>query len=136
MKQRILFAILSVLLTSCIVGPSPQYQSATPYPTKIRATVEIEPTATAVRFEILNLGYKRDTSQNFIVVGILKNIGSTSADFVQVTCWAYDTNGDLVDVSRTYTDPHSLAPGEEATFDLYLDEVRPITEYDCKGFVD
>ncbi len=66
------------------------------------------------------------------VVGQVKNIGGTEADFVQVAVSLWNDEGSIVACDATYTDPSLIGPGETSSFTLgYLtkDQVQSYTLY-------
>lgn len=61
----------------------------------------------------------------YYVEGILKNTGNKTADFVKVKITAYDIDDKLVSLNDTFADPYTVAPNQEATFQVMV-------EYDSK----
>ena len=70
--------------------------------------------------KIVSQSHYIDIVDVYHVVGEIENGGNTTAKFVKVTMTFYDANGTVVGTSFTYTDPHDIAPGTKAPFDLIL----------------
>ena len=70
--------------------------------------------------KIVSQSHYIDIVDVYHVVGEIENGGNTTAKFVKVTMTFYDANGTVVGTSFKYTDPHDIAPGTKAPFDLIL----------------
>jgi len=64
--------------------------------------------------------YLSNTGNYYYVEGLLKNIGESKVDYVEVKAIAFDKAKNLVCLNKTYADPHTLEPGEEATFKIMV----------------
>jgi len=68
----------------------------------------------------------------YYVEGILKNIGNKTADFVKVKIIAYDINNKLVSLNDTHADPYTMAPNQEATFQVMVEQDSRIEKFGIK----
>ncbi len=68
----------------------------------------------------------------YYVEGILKNIGNKTADFVKVKIISYDINDKLVSLNDTYADPYTIAPNQEATFQVMVEQDSRIERFGIK----
>lgn len=68
----------------------------------------------------------------YYVEGILKNIGNKTADFVKVKIISYDVNDKLVSLNDTYADPYTIAPNQEATFQVMVEQDSRIKRFGIK----
>lgn len=64
--------------------------------------------------------YISDTGNYYYVKGILKNVGNSKLDYVEAKAIAFDKNKNLVTLERSYANPHTLEPGEKATFEIMI----------------
>lgn len=64
--------------------------------------------------------YLSNTGNYYYVEGILKNIGENKVDYIEVKAIAFDKAKNLVCLERNYANPHTLEPGEEATFKIMV----------------
>ena len=64
--------------------------------------------------------YISDTGNYYYVKGILKNVGNSKLDYVEAKAIAFDKNKKLVTLERSYANPHTLEPGERATFEIMI----------------
>ena len=56
------------------------------------------------------------------IIGKVKNIGNGTAEFVKLTFNLYNKKGELIETEDTYSDPHTLKPGQKAPFDNFINE--------------
>jgi hypothetical protein len=63
-----------------------------------------------------------DSLNYFHVFGTIENNSPSVIKFVQVLGVFYDTNNNIVGTGFTYGEPHTIAPGGNASFDLPLAE--------------
>lgn len=52
------------------------------------------------------------------LVGQVKNIGNSTAEFVKITLNTYDKNGDLIGTDMTYANPNTLKAGQKSSFTI------------------
>jgi flagellar basal body rod protein FlgG len=71
-------------------------------------------------FRILSQTHHIDSVGAYHVVGEVENNSSKLAKFVEIIGTFYDANHTVVGTSFTFTEPHDLAPGAKAPFDLIL----------------
>ena len=62
---------------------------------------------------ITSSGYHR-------IFGTVKNNGSEEAEYVEVVCTYYNSEGNVIDAERTYTDPSDIEVNETAIFEISL----------------
>jgi hypothetical protein len=68
--------------------------------------------------EILNHTTYFDSFDAFHVVGEIRNQYDTERSYIKAFVTLYDTNGQVIGVDYSYTNPHTLAPGQAASFDV------------------
>ena len=61
-----------------------------------------------------------DLGDSFHVVGEVQNNKSTPVNFVELIGTFYDSSGNVVGTTITYTTPSTINPNETAPFDLIL----------------
>jgi hypothetical protein len=61
-------------------------------------------------------------------VGEVVNQSPVTAKFVQITATFYDANNRVVGTDFTFTQPHDLAPGQRAPFDLLVTSGVPMNQ--------
>ena len=66
----------------------------------------------------------------YYVEGILKNNGKGNVSYVKVGIRALDKYGKLVSINDGYADPHTLAPGQEATYQIMVAYNSKIDKFD------
>jgi len=66
----------------------------------------------------------------YYVEGILKNNGKGTASYVKVEIRALDKYGKLVSINDGYADPHTFAPGQEATYQIMVAYDSKIDKFD------
>jgi hypothetical protein len=66
----------------------------------------------------------------YYVEGILKNKGKGNVSYVKVGIRALDKYGKLVSINDGYADPHTLAPGQEATYQIMVVYDSKIDKFD------
>ena len=66
----------------------------------------------------------------YYVEGILKNNGKGNVSYVKVGIRALDKYGKLVSINDGYADPHTLAPGQEATYQIMVAYDSKIDKFD------
>jgi len=66
----------------------------------------------------------------YYVEGILKNNGKGNVSYVKVGIRALDKYGKLVSINDGYADPHTLAPGQEATYQIMVVYDSKIDKFD------
>jgi hypothetical protein len=64
--------------------------------------------------------YISDTGNYYYIEGILKNVGNSKLNYVEAKAIAFDKNKKLVTLKRSYANPHTLEPGEKATFKIMI----------------
>jgi hypothetical protein len=62
----------------------------------------------------------KDSLNNIVITGEIKNRGTSTADFVKLIATFYDINNQTVGNQYTFTDPATLEPGQAAPFTMYL----------------
>ena len=68
---------------------------------------------------ITSSGYHR-------IFGTVKNNGSEEAEYVEVVCTYYNSEGNVIDTEWTYTDPSDIEVNETAIFEISLwRKIRP-----------
>jgi len=70
-----------------------------------------------------------DPPQYYYVEGILRNTGNKAADFVKVTTKALDENDKLVSIDYGYTEPNTILPNQEATFQIMVENKPEIRRF-------
>jgi len=70
--------------------------------------------------KILSQTHYIDSVDAYHVVGEVENNSSKTASYVEIIGTFYDANGTVVGTSFTFTEPHDLASGAKAPFDLIL----------------
>ncbi|HET7149218.1 MAG TPA: Ig-like domain-containing protein [Candidatus Nitrosopolaris sp.] len=110
--------------TGFIGTDSFQYQASDHNGTKsnvgtISITVGSTP-ATGGGLRIVSQSNHTDSAGDLHVVGEVENDKNVTAKFVEVIGTFYDVNDKVVGTSFTFTEPHDLAPGTKAPFDLIL----------------
>lgn len=68
----------------------------------------------------------------YYIDGILKNTGNKIANFVKVKIIAYDINDKLISLNDSYADPYNLAPNQEATFQVMVENDSRIEKFEIK----
>jgi hypothetical protein len=63
------------------------------------------------------------------VEGMVRNIGLTPATAVQIKVKALDANGGLISLHDIYSDPATLVPGNEGTFQVMVPESAEIQRF-------
>ena len=53
-----------------------------------------------------------------IIKGIVKNVGSTTSKRTKVAAIIYGRDGRVINVGFTYVHPPTLAPGDQANYDV------------------
>jgi len=66
----------------------------------------------------------------YYVEGILKNNGKVTASYVKVGIRALDKYGKLVSIHDGYADPSTIAPGQEATYQIMIEYDSKIDKFD------
>ncbi len=69
---------------------------------------------------ITNTFMHKDTLNNIVITGEIKNRGTSTADFVELIATFYDINNKTVGNQYTFTEPTTLQPGQAAPFTMYL----------------
>jgi hypothetical protein len=66
------------------------------------------------------------------LVGQVKNIGSESAESVNILLTVYDKNGGVIGTDNTYADASTLKPGQKSTFKFFTssDDFKGMDHYD------
>jgi hypothetical protein len=66
------------------------------------------------------------------LVGQVKNIGSESAETVNILLTVYDKNGGVIGTDSTYADASTLKPGQKSTFKFFTssDDFKGMDHYD------
>jgi hypothetical protein len=80
-----------------------------------------EESNTKAKIILIEQKYKSDRFTDKII-GKVKNIGNGTAEFVKLTFNLYNKKGELIGTEHTYSDPHTLKPGQKAPFDNFIDE--------------
>jgi len=65
----------------------------------------------------------------YYVEGILKNIGKANAYYVKVEVRALDKHGKLVSIDYGYAEPSTIAPRQEATYQIMVRYNSEIDEF-------
>lgn len=68
----------------------------------------------------------------YYVEGILKNTGNKTADFIKVKIISYDIDNKLISLTDTYSDPYTLTPNQEATFQVIVEKDSRIEKFGIK----
>ena len=68
----------------------------------------------------------------YYVEGILKNVGKSRIEYIQVKAIAYDKNKKLVTLKRVYSNPADLDPGKEADFKIMIKYIAEIKNFELK----
>jgi len=68
----------------------------------------------------------------YYIEGILKNVGNSTLDYVEVKIIAFDSSKKLVTLKRTYANPYNLIPGQEATFSAMIKFNSRIKDFELK----
>ena len=118
-----LFIISLIFLVSILLGCNSQTSDK-----------QIPPeTITKANIEIVDWTNRlSDPPIYYYVEGILKNIGNKTADFVKVKIISYDINDKLVSLNDTYADPYTIAPSQEATFQVMVEQDSRIERFGIK----
>ena len=66
----------------------------------------------------------------YYVEGVLKNNGKGNAYSVKIEVRALDKYGKLVSINDGYADPHTFAPGQEATYQIMVEYDSKIDKFD------
>jgi hypothetical protein len=66
------------------------------------------------------------------LVGQVRNIGSESAETVNILLTVYDKNGGVIGTDSTYADASTLKPGQKSTFKFFTssDDFKGMDHYD------
>ncbi len=67
---------------------------------------------------LLSQRLKKGSGNYNNIVGQVKNIGSTTVDFVKIGLTVYDRNGDVVGTDSIYADATTLKPNQKSSFDI------------------
>jgi len=67
--------------------------------------------------EVLNSASRFDSGDAYHVVGELRNQHAEERTYVKVLITLYDATGAVIGADYSYTEPHTLAPGETVSFD-------------------
>ena len=71
----------------------------------------------------------KDTLNDIIITGEIKNRGTSSADFVELISTFYNINNQTVGNENTFTKPSILQQGQAAPFTMYLSpKVMPLDQ--------
>ncbi len=62
----------------------------------------------------------KDTLNVIIITGEIKNIGTSTPNFVQLISTFYDINNQTLGNENTYTQPSTLQPTQSGPFTMYL----------------
>jgi len=65
----------------------------------------------------------------YYVEGILKNTSNKTADYVEVTTKALDENDKLVSIDYGYSNPDTMLPNQEATFQIMVENKPEIKKF-------
>ena len=125
MKNFKLFILIIslIFLFSMLLGCNPQTSNKQSPPGPIaKANIEIVDWTNRLS----------DPPIYYYVEGILKNIGNKTADFVKVKIISYDINDKLVSLNDTYADPYTIAPNQEATFQVMVEQDSRIERFGIK----
>jgi len=68
----------------------------------------------------------------YYVEGILKNNGKGTTSYVKVEIRALDKYGKLVSLHDGYAEPSTIAPGQEATYQIMIEYDSKIDKFDKK----
>lgn len=68
----------------------------------------------------------------YYIEGILKNVGKSKVEYIQVKAIAYDSNKKLVTLKRGYSNPADLDPGKEADFKIMIKYNAKIKNFELK----
>jgi hypothetical protein len=69
---------------------------------------------------ITNTSMHKDTLNDIIITGEIKNRGTNTANFVELIATLYNINNQTVGNENTFTKPSTLQPGQAAPFTMYL----------------
>jgi hypothetical protein len=69
---------------------------------------------------ITNTSMHKDTLNDIIITGEIKNRGTNTANFVELISTFYNINNQTVGNENTFTKPSTLQPGQAAPFTMYL----------------
>jgi hypothetical protein len=69
---------------------------------------------------IINTSMHKDTLNDIIITGEIKNRGTSTANFVELISTFYNINNQTIGNKNTFTKPSTLQPGQAAPFTMYL----------------
>ncbi len=100
---------------------------------KMIPKTEIEKSGPRENIKILDwTNYLSSTGNYYYVEGILKNVGKSIAEYIQVKVIAYDKYKKLVSLKESYANPSNLSPGQEATFKVMVNYNPKIDNFEIK----
>ena len=80
--------------------------------------------------EIIDCNNRPSASGKYIYVeGYLKNIGKQIVKEIKVKVKSLDSNGKLLSIDDSYTEPSSIAPGKEAMFQIMVENNYKIKKF-------
>lgn len=65
----------------------------------------------------------------YYVEGILKNTGNKTADSIHIKIKAFDIDNKLVSLNSAYSEPYTLNPNQEATFQIMVENDSRIEKF-------
>jgi hypothetical protein len=83
--------------------------------------------------EIVLLSQKMKTSSyTKNIIGQVKNIGNSSAEYIEIGATAYNKNGEIIGTGSGYTNADTLKPGQKSTFEvsLWKDDFKGMKSYE------
>jgi len=133
MNRKIIIVAISILgILLLIMGACTANMESCPPCPPCNAVEPVEPKPqTKADLDITDMNHRRDGIGNLIIVGLIENAGSGTARQVEVSCSAFGADGGLVNLHTTYPRQMTIAPGQETSFECYLDETSPVTDYKC-----
>lgn len=72
----------------------------------------------SAQLAVVELRRFEDAAGFFHIKGVIENVGSSVAARTKVAAIIYGRDGGVINVGFTYVDPPTLAPGEQATYDV------------------
>jgi hypothetical protein len=72
----------------------------------------------SAQLAVIELKRFEDAAGFFHIKGIIENVGNSVAGRTKVTAIIYGRDGGIINVGFTYVNPSTLAPGEQATYDV------------------
>jgi len=133
-------AALGVVDWNSILGisaPTSVAQSQTDPNTPVPGEATLAPTnppsdiptaATTGVINILEVSGFDDDSNNWVVVGLMRNDTDTAVSNIEVDVQLLDSSGNILYTNSAYTGLYSLAPGETSPFVMYSDQAVPGAE--------